>query len=95
MNALAGRRILITGVSRGVGLETARLFLAHGAEVIGVARDADRLERARRELDESGSRLSVLAVNVGEKSAPAELARAVEARWGALDVARKPCSRRR
>jgi len=86
MNALSGRRILITGVSRGVGLETARLFLAEGAEVLGVARDPDRLELARRELDASGSRLRVLAADVGEKGAPAELARAVEERWGALDV---------
>lgn len=86
MNALAGRRILLTGVSRGVGLETARLFLAEGAEVLGVARDAGRLERARVELDADGSRLSVLAVDVGERSAPAAIAGAVAARWGALDV---------
>jgi NAD(P)-dependent dehydrogenase (short-subunit alcohol dehydrogenase family) len=86
MNALSGRRILITGVSRGVGLETARLFLAEGAEVLGVARDPDRLERARRELDAGGSRLQVIAADVGQKGTPAELARAVEERWGALDV---------
>lgn len=86
MNVLAGRRILITGVSRGVGLETARLFLAEGAEVLGVARDPDRLASAARELDPSAARLSVLAADVGDRGAPAQVARAVEERWGALDV---------
>jgi NAD(P)-dependent dehydrogenase (short-subunit alcohol dehydrogenase family) len=86
MAALSGRRILITGVSRGVGLETARLFLAEGAEVLGVARDAARLERAARELDPAAARLRVLAVDVSSAEAPARLARAVEERWGALDV---------
>lgn len=85
MPALAGRRILITGVSRGVGLETARLFLAEGAEILGVARDPERLARAERELD-AGSRLSVLAADVSEKETPARVARAVRERWGALDV---------
>jgi NAD(P)-dependent dehydrogenase (short-subunit alcohol dehydrogenase family) len=86
MGALAGRRILITGVSRGVGFETARLFLAEGAELIGTGRDPERLERARRELDASGRRLTVLAVELTEPDAPARLAAHVEERWGALDV---------
>lgn len=86
MSLLAGRRILITGVSRGVGFETARLFLAEGAEVFGVARDAGRLERARRELDPSGARLRVLAAELTAEGAPARVAAAVKDRWGALDV---------
>jgi len=85
MPALTGRRVLITGVSRGVGLETARLFLAEGAEILGVARDPERLARAERELD-GGSRLSVLAADVSDKDTPARIARAVSERWGALDV---------
>jgi NAD(P)-dependent dehydrogenase (short-subunit alcohol dehydrogenase family) len=86
MGALAGRRILITGISRGVGRETARLFLAEGAEILGVARDAARLERVRAELDPSGARLSVIAAELTHDDAPARLAAAVESRWGALDV---------
>jgi NAD(P)-dependent dehydrogenase (short-subunit alcohol dehydrogenase family) len=41
---LSGKRILVTGVSAGLGVETARTLAAHGAEVIGAARD---LEKAR------------------------------------------------
>jgi NAD(P)-dependent dehydrogenase (short-subunit alcohol dehydrogenase family) len=86
MGALAGKRILITGISRGVGLETARLFLAEGAELIGAARDAARLERVRRELDPSGERLVVVALDLAGRDAPARLAALVEKRWRALDV---------
>jgi NAD(P)-dependent dehydrogenase (short-subunit alcohol dehydrogenase family) len=36
---LAGKRILVTGVSAGLGVETARALAAHDAEVVGAARD--------------------------------------------------------
>ncbi|HEY9759912.1 MAG TPA: SDR family NAD(P)-dependent oxidoreductase [Oculatellaceae cyanobacterium] len=41
---LSGKRILITGVSAGIGVETARALVAHGAYVVGAVRD---LEKAR------------------------------------------------
>jgi NAD(P)-dependent dehydrogenase (short-subunit alcohol dehydrogenase family) len=86
MAALSGRRIVITGVSRGVGFETAKLFLKEGAEIIGVARDPDRLERAQKELDPEGKRLSVLALDLRAREASSRVAGVVEARFGALDV---------
>ena len=36
---LQGKRILVTGVSAGIGVETARALVAHGADVVGAARD--------------------------------------------------------
>ena len=39
---LSGMRMLVTGVSSGLGLETARAAAAHGAEVVGTARDLDK-----------------------------------------------------
>jgi NAD(P)-dependent dehydrogenase (short-subunit alcohol dehydrogenase family) len=36
---LSGKRALVTGVSAGLGVETARALVAHGAEVVGAARD--------------------------------------------------------
>lgn len=86
MGVLDGRRIVLTGVSRGVGLETARLFLAEGAELVGVARDEARLERARKELDPSGRRLTVVCADVTDRAAPERVLDAVKRRWDALDV---------
>src|SRR6202000_639992 len=43
---LAGKRVLVTGVSAGLGVETARALAAHGAQVVGAARDLDKARRA-------------------------------------------------
>ena len=43
---LSGKRILVTGVSAGLGVETARALAAHGADVVGAARDLAKAERA-------------------------------------------------
>jgi NAD(P)-dependent dehydrogenase (short-subunit alcohol dehydrogenase family) len=47
---LSGKRILVTGVSAGLGVETARALVAHGAEVVGAARDVAKAERATAEV---------------------------------------------
>jgi NAD(P)-dependent dehydrogenase (short-subunit alcohol dehydrogenase family) len=43
---LRGKRILVTGVSAGLGVETARSLAAHGAQVVGAARDLAKAEAA-------------------------------------------------
>jgi len=43
---LSGKRILVTGVSAGLGVETARALAAHGAQVVGAARDLAKAEAA-------------------------------------------------
>ena len=43
---LRGRRVLVTGVSAGLGVETARALAAHGAQVVGAARDLAKARAA-------------------------------------------------
>lgn len=43
---LNGKRILVTGVSAGIGVETARSFAGHGAHVVGAARDLTKAKVA-------------------------------------------------
>jgi len=43
---LTGKRILVTGVSAGLGVETARVLAAHGATVVGTVRDLAKGQRA-------------------------------------------------
>ena len=44
--SLSGKRALVTGVSAGLGVETARALVAHGAEVVGAARDLTKAKAA-------------------------------------------------
>lgn len=47
---LRGKRILVTGVSAGLGVETARSLAAHGAHVVGAARDLKKAEAAAQQV---------------------------------------------
>jgi len=47
---LSGKRVLVTGVSAGLGIETARALAAHGAQVVGAVRDLAKAERATNEV---------------------------------------------
>ena len=58
---LAGKRILVTGVSAGIGVETARVLVAHGAEVVGAARD---LGKARAATAAIGDGLSLVELDL-------------------------------
>src|SRR5689334_25019763 len=53
---LSGTRIFVTGVSAGLGVETARSLAAHGAEVVGAARDLAKAERATSVVREDAAR---------------------------------------
>ena len=47
---LSGKRVLVTGVSAGIGVETARALAAHGAQVVGAARDLAKAKRATQQV---------------------------------------------
>jgi NAD(P)-dependent dehydrogenase (short-subunit alcohol dehydrogenase family) len=47
---LSGKRVLVTGVSAGLGVETARALAAHGAEVVGAARDLSKAQTATEQV---------------------------------------------
>jgi NAD(P)-dependent dehydrogenase (short-subunit alcohol dehydrogenase family) len=47
---LSGKRVLVTGVSAGIGVETARALAAHGAQVVGAARDLAKAKRATEQV---------------------------------------------
>jgi NAD(P)-dependent dehydrogenase (short-subunit alcohol dehydrogenase family) len=64
---LTGKRVLVTGVSAGLGAETARVLLAHGAQVTGTARDLHKAEAALGPAGESAlsrNRLSLVELDL-------------------------------
>lgn len=65
---LSGKRILITGTSSGLGLETARALVAHGADVLGAVRDLGRAEQASRAVRDAaaagGGQFSLISLDL-------------------------------
>jgi len=64
---LRGKRVLVTGVSAGLGVETARTLAAHGAQVVGAARDLDKARGATRAVLEqarNGGGLELVALDL-------------------------------
>ena len=53
---LTQKTILVTGVSAGLGVETARALAAHGAQVIGAARDLSKAQAATEQVRAQASR---------------------------------------
>jgi NAD(P)-dependent dehydrogenase (short-subunit alcohol dehydrogenase family) len=49
---LTGKTALITGVSAGLGVETTRSLIAHGAKVVGTARNIEKAKTATKHIDE-------------------------------------------
>lgn len=84
MSRLQGKRTLITGGTSGIGLETARQFLAEGARVIVTGVNPESIEKARKEL---GAEVLVLRADSASVAAQQELAQAVKAHYGQLDIA--------
>lgn len=85
--SISGKRIVLTGASRGVGLASARLLLERGASVLGLARDATRLHEVTKELQSKhGERFSSLALDLEDEASPSRLASEVDKRFGALDA---------
>lgn len=79
---LEGRRVIVTGGSRGIGFRISELFLAEGANVLAVSRSPAKLEGAKAELP-------ALATLVGDVSVATDVDRIVEwveNEWGALDI---------
>lgn len=66
---LDGRCALVTGASRGLGLEIAIALAQAGATVLLNGRDQERLERLVRQLQEQGGAAQALAFDVADASA--------------------------
>lgn len=65
---LKGKRFLVTGISAGIGRETARALIAHGADVVGTVRDIAKTEAAsapvRDAASSGGGTLELIALDL-------------------------------
>jgi NAD(P)-dependent dehydrogenase (short-subunit alcohol dehydrogenase family) len=87
---LHGKRILVTGVSAGIGVETARSLAAHGAVVVGAARDLAKAETAtaqvRKDAAASGGSFELVALDLASLKSVRNCADALLAKGEPIDV---------
>jgi NAD(P)-dependent dehydrogenase (short-subunit alcohol dehydrogenase family) len=83
--SFAGKVVVITGGSRGLGLELARRWCREGASVAFCARSAEEVERAVEELSLLGDVLG-LVCDITEPEQIQNFVAAVLHRWGRIDV---------
>jgi short-subunit dehydrogenase len=83
---LRGRTAVITGGSRGLGLQLARQLLAEGCRIAICARNADGLRRAQEDLEQRGAEVLAEVCDVSSKEQVERFLDAVRARFGPVDI---------
>ena len=87
---LHGKRVLVTGVSAGIGVETARALAAHGAQIVGAARDLGKAEAAtaqvRKAAAANGGSFALVALDLASLESVRACADELLARGDAFDV---------
>ncbi len=83
MNRLTHKRALITGGTSGIGLETARQFLAEGARVAITGSSEASIAAARAEF---GDRVLILRSDAGQVAEQPALAKTIGEAFGGLDI---------
>lgn len=82
---LAGKVVLVTGASRGIGYASAREAARRGAHVVAIARTVGGLEELDDEIQDLGSSATLVPLDLRDGDAIDRLGAAIFERWGALD----------
>ena len=83
---LTGKVALITGGSRGLGLQMVRAFAGHGADVIIVSRKLEACEAAAAEVRALGRRALAIAAHVGRWDQIDQMLETAYAAFGRIDI---------
>lgn len=83
---MSTRIALVTGATRGIGLETVRQLAQAGTHVLLAGRDKDRARSAALKLQDEGLDVAPVALDVTDAGSIAAAAREVEQRHGRLDI---------
>lgn len=85
-NRQAGQVVVITGATAGVGRATAQVFAREGARIGLLARDAERLETTKQEIEQLGGHAIAISVDIADASQVEQAADRIESELGPIDI---------
>jgi NAD(P)-dependent dehydrogenase (short-subunit alcohol dehydrogenase family) len=83
---LDGKIAIVTGASRGIGQSIAKGLAAHGATVFCTSRKIEDLNKVKDEIELEGGKAHAIACHIGKLDDIQNLFKAVEERYGRLDI---------
>jgi 3-oxoacyl-[acyl-carrier protein] reductase len=86
LTSIAGRSVIVTGGSKGIGKGIARVFARNGAKVLVVSRNLSEAEAAAEEIQREGGTASGFSADVTKFADAQAFAEAAQARHGGIDV---------
>lgn len=86
LTPIAGRSVIVTGASKGIGKGLARTFAQKGANVLVVGRDAEQAQRTAAEIAASGGAASAFAADVTQPAQMESMAAYALEKHGGIDI---------
>lgn len=84
--SLAGRTALVTGATKGIGIETAKVLADAGADIAAVGRDKAGLAEVAAAVNALGRRCVTIAADMGSVDGPVNAAKEALAAFGTIDI---------
>ncbi len=86
LTSIAGRSVIVTGASKGIGKGIARLFASKGARVLIASRDLAQAEATAAQMRADGASVTAVAADVSKPEDNARIAQTAIERHGGIDI---------
>ncbi len=84
--ALTGKSALVTGATKGIGIETCKVLADAGADIVAVGRDVAGLAEVEAAVKAAGRRCMTIAADMGTADGPVKAAEQALAAFGTIDI---------
>lgn len=86
MTTIAGKTVVLTGASRGIGLSIARALAKEKATIVGISRSKDRLDQLRTEITALGGKWIAINFDISQVEELPILAQQINQQAGVVDI---------
>ena len=84
--SIVGRKVLVTGASKGIGAEICRVFAEAGADVVAVARDREGLQEISNDVAAKGRKCLTIEADLSTAEGPVQAAQRALREWKVIDI---------